>query len=122
MNFRLRRESLALALSMVAIVVAVGGGPLRTEASALFSRFGNVTVIGQSSAVAALDVDDRVTGGNVMIVKAMRTPRIWVSSAGILHSYGAIVAPAVYTQTPTPTNTPTHTPTPTRTPTITPTP
>lgn len=124
MKSRFRAESVALALSVLALAVALGNGPLVTEASQLLSRFSNVTVIGQSSAVAALDVDDRVAGGNVMIVKAIRTPRIWVSSAGILHSYGPIVAPAVYTQTPTPTNTATstNTPTATNTPTRTPTP
>jgi hypothetical protein len=113
---RLRMDALALTLSVLALLVALGGNTLVTEASQLMSRFSNVTVIGHSSAVAALDVDDRVAGGNIMVVKAIRTPRIWVSSAGILHSYGAIVAPAVYTQTPTPTNTPTRTPTPTNTP------
>lgn len=120
MKWRPRVDLLALSLSVLALCVALGNGPLVTEASQLLSRFSNVTVIGQSNTTAALDVDDRVTGGNVMIVKAVRTPRIWVSSAGILHSYGPIVAPAVYTQTPTPTNTATFTPTPTRTPTPTP--
>ena len=122
MRPRFRIDLLALTFSVLALVVSLGGAPLATQASQLMSRFSNVTVIGQSSAAAALDVDDRVAGGDVMVVKAIRTPRVWVNSAGILYSYGPIVAPAVYTQTPTPTNTATHTPTATRTPTITPTP
>lgn len=116
MHSRFRIDLLALTFSVLALVVSLGDAPLATQASQLMSRFSNVTVIGQSSAVAALDVDDRVTGGNVMVVKAARTPRVWVSSTGILHSYGVIVAPAVYTQTPTPTSTPTNTATPTNTP------
>lgn len=121
MKHRFRPESLALLMSVLALAVALGNGPLVTQASQLMSRFSNVTVIGQSSAVAALDVDDRVTGGNIMMVRALRTPRVWVSSAGILHSVGPIVVPAIYTQTPTPTNTPTSTNTPTATFTPTPT-
>ncbi len=122
MKHRFRSESVALLLSVLALAVALGNGPLAAQASQLMSRFSNVTVIGQSRAVAALDVDDRVTGGNVMMVRAMRTPRVWVDANGILYSAGAIVAPAIHTQTPTPTNTPTHTPTPTATFTRTPTP
>lgn len=120
MHRRIRIDLLALAFSCLALIISLGGAPLVTQASQLMSRFSNVTVIGQSSATAALDVDDRVTGGNVMIVKAARTPRVWISSSGILHSYGVIVAPAVYTQTPTPTSTPTNTATATTAPTATP--
>lgn len=119
---RLRLDVLALVLSVLALTVALGGETLVTQASQLMERYARVEIVGTSTTRPALDVDDQATGGNIVMVKANKTPRVWMNSSGILYSAGAIVAPAVHTQTPTPTPTSTFTPTPTRTPTPTSTP
>lgn len=122
MNFlkRLRLDVVALMLSVLALAFALGGEATVTQASQLMARFTDIVIVGTSTTRPALDVDDRATGGNIVIVKANRTPRVWVDSSGILYSAGAIVAPAVHTQTPTPTRTPTATATATTAPTATP--
>jgi hypothetical protein len=124
MNFlrRVRLDVLALTLSVLALAISLGGEAMVTQASQLMERYARVEIVGTSTTRPALDVDDQATGGNIVMVKANKTPRVWISASGILYSAGAIVAPAVHTQTPTPTSTPTFTPTPTHTPTRTSTP
>ena len=108
----LRPNTLALAVSWLALFLALNEGAREAVASALQAALPpNSTILNFSTTKPALDIDDRGVGGDIFVVKRSKVKKVWVDTNGVL------MVVAVATITPTVTPSPTLTPVP---PTATP--